>query len=142
MRLGRRFTSLLRIGRSHIWGRSFVVNSRLRERKNTRTAKVVLQPKTVQTRSRKRVRRPVELVSWLSNVAKTATLKETLICLIKLCLIVWSLSGIAFVSQLKDVDAPLQKIVDLLELALDPKAYPTSPKSSPGSVPRSSHPLN
>jgi hypothetical protein len=73
----------------------------------------------------------LSILVWLTNVAKTATLINILNTCQKLCLIVWSLSGIIFVSQLKETTAPLLKIVDLFELALAPKAYPIYPTVLP-----------
>lgn len=101
-------------------------------RKKSGTVRTVKRPRTDHTPSAREAVSQVSTIDWSTNVAKTATLiNNTINVCLKLCLIVWSLYGIAFVNQLKGPDAPLLKIVDLLELALAPKAYPTYPMVLP-----------
>jgi hypothetical protein len=74
------------------------------------------------------------LRDWIMDMAKTATLDNTSklinICH-KLCLIVLFLYGIAWLIKPTEQDAPIPKILHLLELVLAPKAYPMLPMVLP-----------
>lgn len=78
------------------------------------------------------LKNPAALSTQLvSNMALIIKDRNTLNVCLLISVINLSLYGTACVKQLNALIAPLQKIVDLLEFELAPKAYPSSPMVLP-----------